>query len=180
MRRFRRFRKSVPVQWVPAAEYSPTVAVPGIGGAANTTYLDVLIDNRQSTAPSFGGVNVQRFTVRTIRGQLGFAAGVGGGVVSVGIAVISGNTSFSGGTLPDPTSVISADYPWMFLRHYPIRAAASTAKTWDNYDDLMLGTDVWVKSKRVLKPEEALVVIVRGNVTFNFFNMLRTLVSRVA
>lgn len=174
MRRFRSFRRGArpAMQWVPYQNFTPqTVAGLGTGSAI------ILSSVAGETA---GQPNIARMTVRAIRGEVHVVAGVGAGIVQIGIAAVTLGT---GGTIP-ALSMAQADldYPWMFLTTMYLESSASGRPS---YISDFVGDNasrVFVRTKRVLRPQEAVVLYFANNTagTVSFYSQLRSCISRVA
>lgn len=172
-RKFHGRRRRPPMQWVPSGSYGTSVT-PGVG--AQTTLI-TLVDG----ASGFSGTTqpqptIARMTVVCVRGQLLMGFTVSTEQAFAGIIVLDSGTTAA--TAPSPVTQAGADAPWMWLRMYQSETNSGLVSNM-TYDG---GADVFVKSKRILRPNQRLFLVVQSTfgATSTFLPQLRTLISRVA
>lgn len=173
--RSRTRRVRPPMQWLTGTGNAWAPAT-GNNIAAATLTSTILID---ATSGGLLGVpQIARMTVHRIRGQLGFQMqGAAQGVISCGIIVKESSTG--GSYNPDPSLAADADAGWMWLHHFGgVPVAASTTRTYMNYDSV--DTVVDVKVKRIIRPNEVMSLVMICPAAFTVFASLRSLISRVA
>jgi len=174
MRRFasRSRRPRPPMQWVPAYDETKTLTASAI---VNTVLVDA-VNAATSQVP-----NIARMRVERIRGQIHIENGASTTAVFVcGIAVVNVNDAGTSTSLA-PGLLASADYSWMWLRAFQLEPTANVGYRWNGAWPPH-GADVDIKVKRVLHPQERLVLYIDNHTATNGVGniFLRTLISRVA
>lgn len=194
MRRFQKrrgFRRKKPVQWyATAGGYSPLsgagiLSFTGTAGTYPTTLGGVLIDTSEAAVPVPPAID--RMTLECIRGKMMFQLLIAAGAnnkefaVSWGICLLTTNAA---GTLvlPDPSDPRDAGQDWLFLDHKTLTYENVVANT----VPMVQGeTDVFVRSKRVIREDMKLVWVARAQASvvgdqLNVIPAMRCLISRVA
>jgi len=184
-RRFRSFRKKPVVRWFATREsyispgsvgYTVTTA----GGAISTALLAMHKRNSPATADLIEAN--QRHTIVAVRGDIVIAPDVDTALIlSCGIKVCE--LDGFGSPLPmNPASVEEATEPWMWLGHKHVPKYDSP-----NGPCTIPGWEIHIKSKRVMKDNEALALFMSVQPALEnegddgdvfVYPFLRTLVSR--
>lgn len=173
MRRFRSFRRGrrPPMQWVPClATPAPTTLT------TSSTILVSSLAGEASQQP-----NIARMTVHRVMMDI---TGVNGdavrGNVTLGVAQVTlDNTGAVPAMVPRLQS--NMDFPWMFLRDYMLEGTAVGGFRGFQFC-MPYGGHVDIKSKRVLRPQEAIVLYITNGTgsTLTVGVYARALISRVA
>lgn len=178
MRRRRRGAKR-PTQWVCSTlGYGPPQTV------VNGVVLRVMLVGTTGTTADFDPPLMNRYTVLRIRGHIDYTIGTGAAIINTrwrwGIIVTKTSGGGIAASLPDPASSVDGDSPWLWLASaFHGAAAANTGVT----PNLVIEVDV--KAKRVMRPDEALMLCSFQEQSFGAASMvntpyLRTLISRSA
>jgi len=153
--------------------FSPTVFTLGGGGISTHGLLAAA---RTSDASMIAGINGnERMRVERIRGEIHLHANAADSTVGYGIVVVNQVTGGGSYDVFDPQSGTDAAMPWLWLSHRFVRTASVGGP--NNY---VIPVDV--KSRRILRPDQALVLMasvvsIAGNVEYTV--NLRTLYSKV-
>lgn len=180
MRRFHRrgFRRKPPMQWVPNADWTPNEVLV-IAVAAATLKTTVLVDAGAGASAS-AVPNIARMTINRIRGQIGVVASTAASVLSAGIFVQEIGSGSNAN--PSPSIQGDADASWLWLRHIPFRSAGTTslAAFQNDIDQVHFGSEIDVKVRRALRPNERLVMQLMSTQACSVNLAVRSLISRVA
>lgn len=168
MRRFNRSRRP-PTQWIPCDQTAQSLV-------ANTITTTVLVDAQAGeTGTTLPVPQIARMTILRIVGEISLLNTESGvfNVIDVGIGVFLANNAAS------PVLQASRDYPWMYLRQWVLHSPAQAFG--DRNDDQPPGSHVDITVKRILKPQEQLLLVVNATLgTASLKPYLRTLIGRVA
>lgn len=157
-----------PMQWVPNLSVN----------VLTSTVLSTIVLVDASAGATAGVPNIARMTIRRILGEVSFQnTAATNALLYMGIYVRQVGSG-TNATL-DPSVAADADFGWMWRRMQFVQA--STAYAFTNYVCVPHGAFVDVKVKRILAPNEQLVLAANsqgaaGGLTLN----LRALISRVA
>lgn len=189
-RRFTRTtRRKRPTQWVSSTNgYGVNTPALTIGGPP----VGIELLGATAAAASFDPPIIQRFTLERIRGeafwQVEPANFLANDYFVVGAGIVVVTTNVAGTTvLPDPLSQADSGTPWLWIRHWKVFAFGAGATGDNSANQLLEGNYVDVKSKRVIRENQQLVLV--WNVTrkkglstpaFYVSAWLRSLISRVA
>lgn len=192
-RRFRRgFRRKTQTQWVASSNtWNNVINVP-----ANTgVYVRELVGAAGAVA-SFDPPVIQRFKVLTIHGCIQcfqYGAGTANTVAGIhmGIARVQCLAGPTFNITYDPSLQTNAGIPWMWIRHWQI-PEVTTATPNLNFafeGKLPTGSDVWSRTKRIVRENEAICLFISVNTiggagaasgTYQVIPYLRALISKVA
>jgi len=184
-----------PVQWIVSDAANNVGPAPGVGALENNLQQLIMVDNTEENVA--GNILVQRSTVMRIRGQLypafriiTLAAEEFDLTVSAGIIVAPASEATS--MTFDPSSADDADASWLWRRTWVFTGRNSTVAqaippvAWIVPDYASSLVDV--KSKRVLKPNDRLIMFFNkqtsvgtvANYGCTMFPNLRVLMGRAS
>lgn len=178
MRRFfrRGRRRRAPVVWQAAANaYNNNFTVNGTFDGAVHPVASELAGALTATPPSGNDAPlISRFRIDAIRGQIAplLVAGTppAGSIAQVtfyaGLLVMQGGAGgFVSATLPSPAAPSDAQQPWLWLHSWNgiVTTVAGASINWQNQGSLM--EHVHVKTRRIIHPGQALLLI--GDIAWN-------------
>lgn len=176
--------RAIPKQWVSSPNGYGSVGTIG----ASSGIVTAVLAGADGVAASFNPPIIQRFTVLRIRGEVIWAplTGATGDVYVLGAGIMLTKIADTGQANYDPTSQPDAGSPWLWLRHLTVCIGSTNNATLGGMAD-QWSFDIDVKSKRVVKENERLVIFTKvlsvtggGLGTFSQIDYLRTLISKVA
>lgn len=171
-------RARPPMVWLaPSACYSGNTVV---AAAAGTLVTTIMLDPASGVGDPSS--SIARLTVRAIWGNLTLTSNdaVNPCFWSAGIYVADNLTADAINNLNPAVAADVDGNRWLWLRHGYFPALTGVSIDASNHADGMYGTEVIVKSKRILESQAKLVLAVICSRASQFVPNLRVLVSRVA